>query len=169
MNFIDNSQSGPPRVTARYSSERGFTLMETAVSLVIMMVIGLGAAALFAYATNANSGATDRELAMAVAQKRMEWLRNIPFSTTTRNLAYSYPNGGLGATAGTTETETSSGRPYRIVTRIEDTSIVPVGQPDAGQPTVKTISITVTPQGAGLALGWVSLSSQRSTLVPGTY
>jgi type II secretory pathway pseudopilin PulG len=169
MNFIDNSKPGPPQLPASRSTERGFTIMETAVALVIMMVIGLGAAALFAYATNANSGATDRELAMAVAQKRMEWLRNMPFSSTTRNLAYSYPNGGLGATAGTTETETSSGRSYSVVTRIDNTSVVPVGLPDAGQPTVKTISITVTPQGAGLALGWVSLSSQRSTLVPGTY
>lgn len=169
MNLIDNSQTGPPRTTARCPTERGFTIMETAVSLVIMMVIGLGAAALFAYATNANSGAADRELAMAVAQKRMEWLRTMPFSATTRNLAYSYPNGGLGATAGTTETETSSGRSYTILTTIENTSVVPAGLPDAGQPTVKTISITVTPRGAGLALGWVSLSAQRSTLVPGTY
>jgi Tfp pilus assembly protein PilV len=151
--------------------EQGFTLMETAVSLVIMMVIGLGAASLFAYATNSNSGATDRELAMAVSQKRMEWLRNMPFSVTTRNLAYSYPNGGLGATSssGTTETETSSGRTYTVLTRIENTNVVPAGQPDAGEPTVKTITITVTPQGAGSALGAVALSSQRSTLVPGTY
>ncbi len=169
MNFIDNSHPGYSRMTARCSMEQGFTLMEIAVSLVIMMIIGLGAASLFAYATNANSGATDRELAMAVAQKRMEWLRNMPFSVTTRNLAYSYPNGGLGATTGTTETETSSGRPYRIVTSIANTSVVPTGQPDAGQPTVKTITITVTPQGAGTALGAVTLSSQRSTLVPGTY
>ncbi|HBB89591.1 MAG TPA: hypothetical protein DC047_18450 [Blastocatellia bacterium] len=169
MRFIDNSQPGHSRMTARRSTEQGFTLMETAVSLVIMMVIGLGAASLFAYATMANSGATDRELAMAVAQKRMEWLRSIPFSVTTRGLAYSYPNGGLGATAGTTETETSSGRTYTVVTVIENTSIVPAGQPDAGQPTVKTITIRVTPQGAGPALGGVILSSQRSTLVPGTY
>lgn len=169
MRFIDNSQPGYSRMTARRSTEQGFTLMETAVSLVIMMVIGLGAASLFAYATMANSGATDRELAMAVAQKRMEWLRNMPFSVTTRNLAYSYPNGGLGATTGTTETETSSGRAYTVVTVIEDTRVVPAGQPDAGQPTLKTITIRVTPQGAGPALGGVILSSQRSTLVPGTY
>jgi hypothetical protein len=134
-----------------------------------MMVIGLGAASLFAYATMANSGAADRDLAMAVAQKRMEWLRTIPFSATTRNLAYAYPNGGLGATAGVTETEFSSGRTYRIVTVIVNSAVVPVGQPEAGQPTVKTISVTVTPEGAGPALGSVTLSSQRTTLVPGNF
>jgi Tfp pilus assembly protein PilV len=169
MNFRNNTQARRSRSSAGHSSEQGFTLLEVAVSLVIMMIIGLGAASLFAYATNANSGATDRELAMAVAQKRMEWLRSIPFSAPNRNLAYSYPNGGLGATAGTTETETSSGRTYRIVTTIVNTSVVPAGLPDAGQPTVKTITIIVTPQGAGLALGAVALSSQRTTLVPGTY
>jgi type II secretory pathway pseudopilin PulG len=169
MSSLKYPQYDNSGMTARRSTEQGFTLIETAVSLVIMMVIGLGAASLFAYATMANSGATDRELAMAVAQKRMEWLRTIPFSVTTRNLAYSYPNGGLGETTGTTEAETSSGRPYTIVTIIENTSVVPAGQLDAGQPTVKTITIRVTPQGAGPALGGVSLSSQRSTLVPGAY
>jgi Tfp pilus assembly protein PilV len=169
MSFINNQQPRCPGSTARRSNEQGFTLIETSVSLVIMMVIGLGAASLFAYATMANSGATDRELAMAVAQKRMEWLRSIPFSVTTRNAGYSYPNGGLGATNGTTETEMSSGRAYTVVTIIENTRVVPAGQLDAGQPTVKTITIRVTPQSAGPALGGVSLSSQRSTLVPGSY
>ena len=169
MSSINNPQSECSQMKAHCSKEQGFTLIETAVSLVIMMIIGLGAASLFAYATMANSSATDRELAMAVAQKRMEWLRNMPFSVTTRNLAYSYPNGGLGATTGTTETETSSGRSYSVVTIIENTSVVPVGQLDAGQPTVKTITIRVTPQGAGPVLGGVTLSSQRSTLVPGAF
>ena len=105
MSSINSPQPECYEMTRRSSTEQGFTLIETAVSLVIMMIIGLGAASLFAYATMANSSATDREVAMAVAQKRMEWLRSMPFSVTTRNLAYSYPNGGLGATAGTTETE----------------------------------------------------------------
>jgi hypothetical protein len=37
-----------------------------------MFVVSLGAASLFAYASNANSNADDRELAMAIAQKRLE-------------------------------------------------------------------------------------------------
>lgn len=153
------------------SSEAGFTLMETAVSLVILMVVSLGVASLFAYATNANSGATDREMATAIAQKRLEWLRNMEFSATTRNLAYAYPNGGLAATsaAGVTETETRAGRTYLVVTRIQNTNVVPAGLPDAGQPTLKTIHVTVTPQGAGTFLGAVTLSTQRSALSTGTY
>lgn len=151
-------------------SQRGFSLLETSLTLVIMMVVGLGVASLFAYATNANSAANDREMASAIAQKRMEWLRNMPFSATTRSLAYSYPNGGLAATAaaGVLETETRAGRNYTVVTRIDDTSAVPAGNPDEGQPTLKTITITVTPQ-SGIVLGSITLSVQRSTLAHGTF
>lgn len=151
--------------------ESGFTLLETAISLVIMMIVGLGAASLFAYATRNNAGANDRELAVAIAQKRLEWIRNMSFSTTTRNLLYSYPNGGLGATggAGVIETTVAGGRPYTVTTVIQDTATVPAGEPDANQPIVKTISITVTPTGAGTPLGSVTLTTQRSTLVPGVH
>jgi Tfp pilus assembly protein PilV len=153
------------------SSERGFTLLETAIALVIMMVVALGVASLFVYSANINSGANDREVAAAIAQKRIEWLRNVPFSAATRDTAYSYPDGGLGVTptAGISETETLARRTYTVLTKIENTSVVPAGKPDAGEPTVKTITITVTPQAAGTALGSVRLSTQRSTLVPGTY
>jgi type II secretory pathway pseudopilin PulG len=151
--------------------ECGFTLLETAIALVIMMIVGLGAASLFAYATKNNAGANDRELAMAVAQQRLEWLKNMPFTTTTRNLAYSFPNGGLGSTGGASvvETTVAAGRTYTVATIIQDTATVPGGEPDQNQPIVKTISITVTPTGAGTPLGSVTLTTQRSTLVPGIH
>lgn len=159
----------PPTAEVK-KSQAGFTLIETAVTLVVMMIVGLGVASIFAYATNANSAATDRQMASAIAQKRMEWLRNIPFSATTRNLDYSYPDGGLGATAdgGVSEIETRAGRTYMVVTSIEDTSVVPEGLPDEGEPTLKTITLTVTPS-SGIALGSVTLSVQRSTLASGTF
>jgi prepilin-type N-terminal cleavage/methylation domain-containing protein len=174
MNLIDQTQPSGKRISGRSAprperGEHGFTLIETAVALVIMMIIALGAASLFAYATMANSGATDREMSMAIAQKRMEWLRNMPFSAVTRNLAYSFPNGGLGATGGVEEIRMNAGRSFDVLTVIQDIRTVPAGQPDAGQPTVKTITITVTPQGVGPRLGGVTLSAQRSTLVPGNY
>ena len=63
------------------SAQRGFTLLEAAIAMVVLMIIGLGIASLFTYAIQANSRADDRELAMAMAQRRMEWLRTIPFTT----------------------------------------------------------------------------------------
>jgi len=60
--------------------QAGFTLIETAVSMVVMMIVGLGAASLFVFALGTNNSARDRELSMAVAQQQMERLRNTRFN-----------------------------------------------------------------------------------------
>ncbi len=154
------------------SSERGFTLIETSIALVIMMIVGLGAASLFFFAANNNLGAKDRELSMAVAQKRMEWLRSMPLNNTTRVTAYSYPNGGLQATTQPiVETVSSGGRPYSITTTITDvdTDGENTTTSNAIPATVKTITIRVTPLGFGpqynrgtSVFGSVTLTTQRS-------
>ena len=155
----------------RHDAQQGFTLLEASISLVILMIIGLGIASLFSYAVGANSRADDRELSMAIAQKRMEWLRTIPFTTQTRSLAYSFPDGGLKATStgGVTETVTSAGRSYRVKTVIQDIHLVPAGDPDAGTPTAKSIQVSVTPAMAQTAFETVTLITQRSTQVTGVY
>ena len=153
------------------SRQQGFTLLEAAIALVVLMIIGLGIASLFTYAIQANSRADDRELAMAIAQKRMEWLRTIPFTTQTRSLAFSFPNGGLQATSagGVTETVTNAGRSYIVNTVIQDLSFVPAGVHDAGAPTVKSIKVSVTPSAATTGFETVTLNTQRSTQVTGVY
>src|ERR1041385_7622522 len=133
-------------------TQRGFTLLEASIALVVLMIIGLGIASLFTYAIQANGRADDRELAMAIAQKRMEWLRTIPFTTQTRTVNYSYPNGGLAQTSvPVNETITNDGRSYVVTTIITDLSVVPAGTPDAGAPTLKRIQVSVTPLGASTA------------------
>lgn len=150
--------------------QQGFTILEAAIALVVLMVIGLGVASLFTYAVSANAKADDRELAMAVAQERMEWLRTIPFTTQTRDLAYAYTQGGLQATDqdGVTEAVVSAGRTYTCITVIEDLSVVPAGNPDAGAATLKRITVSVTPQ-FGNAFDTITLSTHRSTQVTGIY
>lgn len=154
-----------------YSSQQGFTLLEASVAMVILMIIGLAVASLFTYAVQSNANADDRELSMAIAQKRMEWLRTIPFTTQTRSVAYAFPNGGLAATAtaGVDETVTNAGRSYRVKTVIEDLNVVPAGQPDAGAPTLKRIRVSVTPSIATTAFETVTIYTVRSTQVTGTY
>ena len=151
--------------------QRGFTLAETAIALLIMMIASVGVVSLFTYSIQYNAGAKDRELAMAVAQKRMEWLRGIPYNNSTRALAYHYPttanptSGGLAATAaaGVTETTTLAGRSYTVVTKITNSG----GVSDANSK-IKTVSIQVTPVGASTNLGQVTLVTQRSILSVGT-
>ena len=128
--------------------ESGFTIIETCVAMVVMMVAALASASLFAYSITNTSGANDRELAMAVAQQRIEQLRNVSFTDTT-----------MAATTGTTTTTTRAGRQYTVVTTITDSNTV------NGQPTMKAITIQVTP--TGTALGSVVLRTSRSTNLAG--
>jgi uncharacterized protein (TIGR02598 family) len=153
------------------SNQKGFTLLEAAIAMVILMVIGLGIASLFTYAIKANGGADDRELAMTIAQKRMEWMRTIPFTTQTRHLAYSFPDGGLEVTSadGVTETVLNAGRSYSVRTVVQNVDLVPAGNPDAGEPTLKRIQISVTPFAAATAFETVTVTTQRSTQVTGVY
>jgi Tfp pilus assembly protein PilV len=148
-------------------NDKGFTLLEAAIALVILMIIGLGIASLFTYALGANTRADDRELAMTIAQKRMESLRTIPFNTQTRMVEVS--SGGLKATIpeGVTETVESAGRSFTVNTQIQDMSVVPMGEPDAGAPTSKTFRIAVTPVTATTGFETVILNTQRSTQVVG--
>ena len=56
--------------------EKGFSLLETAIASVVMMVVGLGAAGGFAYAIRYNSGAADRAASVSVAQSALEKRQN---------------------------------------------------------------------------------------------
>lgn len=142
----------------RNKREDGFTLMETSIAFVLLMIVGLGAASLFFYAAINTSTANDRQLAMAVAQQRIEELRSVLFT-----------DGSLTATTGTNANVTSAGRPYTVRTIITDGIVV------NGQPTLKTITLRVTPQGAGSRwsrtitslFGSVTITTQRSTLLLG--
>lgn len=149
--------------------ERGFTLVETSVALVVMMVVGLGAASLFTWAVTYNTGAASRELATLLAQQRLERLRTIPFDQTTRNLAVTA--GGLGATgaAGVTENGVvSGGYLFNVTTTVEDIAFDTAAAP---APTLKRISVRAVPAGDGAApaLSGVTLMTLRATSVKGTY
>jgi Tfp pilus assembly protein PilV len=159
---LEQEQNDPQtREHGGSSSATGFTLIETCIALLIMFIVSLGAASLFAMAASNSSGAADRQLAMAVAQDRMERLRNVIFTD---------PSLDVTSTTGTTETVTNARRNYRVTTVITASNTV------NGLPTVKTISIRVSPLGAGPS--WSSITSifssvtvvsQRSSLLTGPH
>lgn len=134
--------------------ERGFTLIETSISMVVMMVAGLAVTSLFLFALQNNVGGGERALAMAVAQQQMEQLRSVSYEDATLNVGTS------------TSTVTSAQRGYSVVKTIADET-----NEDGTAKQLKKITIVVTPTNGAPA--WtrspVTLVSLRSTLAAGTY
>ena len=134
--------------------QRGFTLIETSISMVVMMVAGLAVSSLFAFSLQNNIGGADRALAMGVAQQQLERLRSVTFEDTT-------------LTAGTTTVTVTSGeRKYSVVKTITDEK-----NNDNSLKQLKKMTITVTPTDgtATWTRSSVVLVSFRSSLASGSY
>lgn len=132
--------------------EQGFTLLETSIALIVMMVVTLATASLFVYAVRYNSGTGDRSAALAIAQQRLERLRRTPYTDTLLN------------TPTTTETVTSANRTYTVVTTICSTTDC------GGSATLKIITISVAPvSGNGWANTPAIITSQRAAPSTGPY
>lgn len=117
---------------SRHADEAGFTLLETAISMVLLAIAGLGVASCFFFAARNNASARDRELSMGVAQQQMEQLRNVAFT-----------DGSLSARSGQEATLYRAGRRYTVLTTITDQNVV------EGNVTSKNIQIKVTPLSEG--------------------
>ena len=74
-----NARSGATVGKRGRGRQRGFTILETTVALLILLIVGLGAASLFIFSINNNTSAAERAMAVALAQRRMEWLRSLPW------------------------------------------------------------------------------------------
>ncbi|MBA3805492.1 MAG: hypothetical protein H0X14_07265 [Acidobacteria bacterium] len=122
------------------NGEHGFTLIETTIGLVIMLSVTLGSAALFAYAVRNNNGGNDRAQSLAIAQQALETLRHARYSVTVMDPLLQQ----TGATPPPL-TVTRENRPYTVTARIDDMP----PPPGSTVPTMKTITVTVTPQRAG--------------------
>ena len=109
-------------------NEQGFTLLETCIALVVMMVVGLAATGGFVFAIRYNSAAADRASSMSVAQTTIEKFRAISFTDAA-------------LTAGTTTSTVAdaSGRNFSITTTVVDKTIV------SGKTNLKSISVQVVP------------------------
>jgi Tfp pilus assembly protein PilV len=136
------------------NSQSGFSLMETTIALLVMMVGALACTSLFVFSLQNNVGGSERALAMAVAQQQLEQIRSVDYEDAT-------------LAAGTTTSTVRNGeRNYTVQRTVTDDT-----NPDGSLKQLKRITITVTPQTAGA--DWmrtpVVLVSQRSTLTNGTY
>jgi len=140
-----------------YSKEQqGFTLVETSIALVLMMIIFIGIAPLIVYATRYNSAAAIRAGALAVAQTKLEQLRATPFgscSSTTETVSVGDPTSGL--------------QTYTVELTVVNTTT-----------TLKDITLVITPAARsttggqyGGSYGWmygqITIYTKRTSISPG--
>jgi prepilin-type N-terminal cleavage/methylation domain-containing protein len=136
-------------------SQRGFTLIETTIAMMIMMVAGLGVVSLFTYSIRYNSGGNDRAVALSIAQQQIEQLRSVTFTDPDLNVT--------AATVLTPDT-VSNGRTYRVTRTVTGSN-----NDINGNPTLKTITIRVDPNSPGWAGFPVIVRSIRSSMTKGTH
>ena len=134
--------------------QQGFTLMETSIAMVVMMVGALGIASLFVFSTQNNVGGSERALAMAVAQQQLEQIRSVTYEDTTLDVGT------------TTSTVRSAEQNYTVQRTVAQET-----NADGSAKQLKKITIRVTPNVGGPA--WLNtavvLVSFRSTLTTGSY
>jgi prepilin-type N-terminal cleavage/methylation domain-containing protein len=159
---IYSSKKLAPTKLAR---QHGFTLIETSIALVVMMVVALGAASLFAFSVYNNSGSSDRAQTLAIAQQALERLRHTKFSVSgtdaslaAGSLTQTVRRGGQNPQ----DPQDPTARSYRIVSTIDDNPTTP-GVDINTLTTLKSITITVTPLGAGQS--WASGAGGAVTIM----
>jgi Tfp pilus assembly protein PilV len=137
-------------------AEGGFTLIETSIALVLLMIISVGLAPLFVYATRYNSAAAIRAGALAIAQIKLEQLRATPFTScvsSSETLSVGDPTTGL--------------QTYTVDLTVVNTTT-----------TIKDVRLVVTPQGKstgagpyggtnGWMYGQVTIYTKRTTITVG--
>ena len=137
-----------------FKGQQGFTLMETSIAMVVMMVGALGIASLFVFSTQNNVGGSERAIAMAVAQQQLEQLRSVSYEDTTLNVGT------------TTSTVRSAEQNYTV-----ERTVAQETNANGSNKQLKKITIRVSPQVGGPA--WLNttvvLVSLRSTLATGPY
>lgn len=134
--------------------QQGFTLMETSIAMVVMMVGALGIASLFVFSTQNNVGGSERALAMAVAQQQLEQIRSVNYEDATLDVGT------------VTSTVRSAEQNYTVQRTVAQET-----NADGNAKQLKKITIRVTPNVGGP--NWLNtavvLVSFRSTLATGSY
>jgi Tfp pilus assembly protein PilV len=148
----------PDQPAKHAPGEQGFSLLEAVIAMLLMTIVALGSASLFSYSIYNNSGASDRNTSIAIAQEALEVLRTEQFNSTgTSTKLAGGPSSQTGIVRGR--------RTFNLTKMIDDDPNTNGNQINTAS-NFKTITITVTPWsprtwavGAG---GTVTLITQRS-------
>ena len=138
----------------RLADQSGFTLLESVIAMVLMLVVALGSASLFSYSIYNNSGGADRATSLAIAQQQIERLRSARFTSTVTDA-------NLNAGTPVTSTVVSDGRQFRLTVAIDDNPSTDAIDVNAAT-NLKGITVTVVSQSIGR--GWAFGSGGTITL-----
>jgi prepilin-type N-terminal cleavage/methylation domain-containing protein len=139
----------------RKRTEDGFSLVEVAIALVIILIALLGVFATFTYAISYNAGNNSRAQALALLQREVELLRSAKFTplitdnhTASNDLTASTADNdnGRDITGGTKATRivtSTDGNRFRVLVVVDDDPETPNVQINSAK-TIKEISVTVT-------------------------
>ena len=115
--------------TEEHKNDRGFTLIETCIAMVMLMIVVCGVIPLGVYAVKYDSAAGIRAGAVTTAQRKLEQLRAGSFTSCISSSEV--------VTIGPTESQS-----YTVDVTVTNVTT-----------TLKTIKITVTPQGRSTSGG----------------
>lgn len=134
------------------SKNRGFSLVECVIALLVLMVVALSIGAVINFSQSNSRNARGRFGALLLAQQRMEDIRNTPFSSLTAGTA-------------TENNVINDGVVYRVVRTITETDII--NTTEAPGPETKRIVISVNQAGNTLPGNTVTLTAVRAVNRPG--
>jgi type II secretory pathway pseudopilin PulG len=139
--------------------ERGFTLLEAVIALLVLMIAIMGVFAAFTYSIRYNTGNSKRSQALAVLQREVESLRSAKF---TPSITDSTP-ANMDLTGGTKAVRTvvspGDNSSYLVSTVVDDDPFTAGVQVDATK-TLKEITVEVRPLSADG--GWVTAYRTRA-------
>lgn len=140
--------SSPNIAPAPGAVEGGFTLIEVAISLVIILVALLGVVATFAYVISYNAGNNARAQALAVMQQRVEILRAAKFTPTVTDSTLA------GGTKAPLTVTTPTGTQFAISVVVDNDPFTTGVQDDTAVPNPTLKEITVTSRLSSPSPGW---------------
>lgn len=130
----------------RFSDERAFTIPEVIVAGFILIIICIGTAQTFTFATRINRGNNLRMQALSVLQREVEEFRSFkftPLNPDVRLAGGDYPNYKVGGAAPVS----ADGRAFNISVTIDnDVNTAGIQTGNEGTTTFKEITIRAVPQ-----------------------
>ncbi len=129
-------------------NEAGFSLIEAAIAMVILLIALLGVVSTFAYVIVYNSGNNSRSQALAALQQQVEILRAAKFTPTVTDASLT---GGVKYPVAITS---ASGAQFNVQVTVDNDPLTAGVQDDSAVPNPTFKEITVTARLASPSPGW---------------